>query len=258
MRRTPDPVWAMSEPPSHDPPPRRICLWSGPRNVSTALMYAFRQRPDTHVVDEPLYAHYLRVSGAIHPGGDEVLAAQNNDGDAVVRTRVLGASPSPVLFVKHMAHHLTHLDLGFLDETVNIILTRDPGQMLPSLINQIPHPTLRDTGLKRQCDLLDDLRARGQNPAVLDSKALLLNPVAVLEKLCAHLDLPFYEEMLTWPTGPRPEDGVWAKHWYHSVHQSKTFITYREKTDPFPEFLKPLLAECQPYYDRLNAIAIKA
>ena len=237
---------------------RRVCLWSGPRNVSTALMYAFEQRPDTRVVDEPLYAHYLRVSGAVHPGGDEVLAAQDNDGDRVVRRVILGPCDRPVLFVKNMAHHLVDLDLAFLDRTVNILLVRDPVQMLPSLINQIPEPTLRDTGLKRQCDLLDDLTARGQSPAVLDARELLLDPAGVLETLCRRIGLPFYREMLAWPAGPRPEDGVWARYWYQNVHRSTTFQPYTEKTDPFPEFLKPLLEECRPYYERLRALAIEA
>lgn len=240
-----------------DPKPRVICLWSGPRNVSTALMYAFHQRSDTRVVDEPLYAHYLRVSGAIHPGGDEVRAAQDNDGDSVVRNVVLGETDRPVLFVKHMAHHLVDLDLSFMDHTTNVLLIRDPEQMLPSLINQIPEPTLRDTGLKRQCDLYDDLATRGQKPTIIDSKELLLNPAGVLDKLCQNLDIPFFREMLSWPAGSRKEDGVWAKHWYHNVHKSTTFQQYREKTAPFPEFLKPLLVECQPYYDRLYGLAIK-
>jgi hypothetical protein len=221
-------------------------------------MYAFRQRPDTRVVDEPLYAHYLRVSGAVHPGGDEVLAAQENDGDLVVRDIVLGPCDRPVLFVKHMAHHLVDLDLGFLDRTVNVLLTRDPVQMLPSLVNQIPQPTLRDTGLKRQFDLLQNLLGCGQHPAVLDSRELLLAPQNVLAALCDHLGLPFYEEMLHWPTGPRPEDGVWARPWYHNVHASTTFMKYREKPTPFPDRLKPLLEECQPYYERLYEQAIMA
>lgn len=239
-------------------PDNVVCLWSGPRNVSTALMYAFRQHPEIRVIDEPLYAHYLHATGAIHPGGDEVLAAQNNDGHQVIRDVILGACDLPILFVKNMAHHLVDLDLSFLDCTRNIFLIRDPEQMLPSLINQIPNPTLRDTGLKRQCDLLEDLLERGQQPVVLDSKELLLDPAGILKQLCAHLGFSFTEKMLTWKAGPIPEDGVWAKHWYHSVHTSTTFMEYREKEDPFPDFLEPLLNECKPYYDALYDRALKA
>lgn len=220
-------------------------------------MYSFDQRPDVHVIDEPLYGHYLRVSGAIHPGGDEVMAHQDTNGDHVIQEIVLAEYDEPYSFTKHMAHHLVDLDLGFLDQTVNILLVRDPFQMLPSLINQIPEPTLRDTGLARQCDLLDDLIDRGQQPAVLDAKALLQDPGNVLRQLCDHLGLPFDANMLAWPAGKREADGVWAKHWYQSVHTSTGFMAYREKTAPFPAFLEPLLAECAPYYERLWDRAIK-
>ncbi len=237
---------------------KRVCLWSGPRNVSTALMYSFAQRDDTRVVDEPLYAHYLRVSGAVHPGGDEVMADQENDGQKVIDNIVLGPCDRPLLFVKHMAHHLVDLNLDFMQQTINVLLVRDPEQMLPSLINQIPQPTLRDTGLAKQVDLLEMFRAWGQNPAVLDSRELLLNPGAVLKNLCRHLELPFKDNMLNWTAGARPEDGIWAKHWYHKIHMSTGFNKYYEKSDPFPEFLEPLLAETRPYYETLLANSIRA
>ncbi len=239
-------------------PDQVICLWSGPRNVSTALMYAFRQHADVRVIDEPLYAHYLRVTGAIHPGGEEVLATQNNDGNEVVHDVIMGACDCPILFVKNMAHHLVDLNLGFLDCTRNIFLIRDPEQMLPSLINQIPNPTIRDTGLKRQCDLLQELESRGQQPVVLDSKELLLNPASILNQLCSNIGISFSSALLSWPEGPKPEDGVWAKHWYHSVHKSTTFAEYKAKESPFPEFLTPLLEECMPFYETLYARALKA
>ena len=130
--------------------------------------------------------------------------------------------------------------------------------MLPSLINQIPNPTLRDTGLKRQCDLLEDLKERGQHPVVLDSKELLLDPVGVINQLCSNIGIPFTDQMMRWPKGPKPEDGVWAKHWYHSVHESTTFAEYKAKEAPFPDFLIPLLNECKPYYDTLYAHALKS
>lgn len=237
---------------------KRICLWSGPRNVSTALLYAFAQRPDTRVVDEPLYAHYLRVSGANHPGREVVMAGQDQDGERVVRDVILGPCDRPVLFVKNMAHHLVDLDLGFLDETVNVILTRDPREMLPSLRHQIPEPALADTGLARQCELLDDLEARGQAVTVLDAREVLLDPEAVLRQLCARLGLAFDPGMLSWTPGARPEDGVWAPFWYHNIHSSTGFQPYRPKTEAFPAFLEPLLAECRPYYERLYGRALRA
>ncbi len=234
-----------------------ICLWSGPRNVSTALMYSFAQRADIRVVDEPLYGHYLRVSGAMHPARDEIMAAMNCDGNQVMRRLIAqqGDEPSRRLFLKHMAHHLVGLDLGFLQETCNIFLIRNPEEMLPSLTVQLPRATLSDTGLKRQWELFESLRNSGQAPAIVDSRLLLLSPQRVLQQLCGHLGLDFEPRMLHWEPGPRPEDGVWAPHWYHAVHQSTGFAPYRPKSD-FPEALLELLAECQPWYDRLFENAI--
>jgi hypothetical protein len=233
-------------------------MWSGPRNVSTAIMYAFAQRPDTRVVDEPLYAHYLRVSGAQHPGRDEILAAMNGDGAAVVRDLILGPCGRDVLFIKSMSHHLADLDHDFLSDLINIFLIRDPIEMLPSLINQIPKPSLRDTALKTQVDLLHELRDLGQDPIIIDSKELLLSPNRILRQLCDHVELEFDESMLNWPVGPLPDDGVWAKHWYHNVHESTGFQKYRAKSEPFPNWLLPVLQECKPCYDELYSHALKA
>ncbi len=236
-----------------------ICLWSGPRNVSTALMYSFAQRDDIRVVDEPLYGHYLRVSGAQHPGGDVVVRSMNCDGDTVMRDLLAAQAvdPSRRLFIKHMAHHLVDLDTTFLGSTTNVILVRDPREMLPSLTIQVPHATLADTGLQRQCELLAELETLGQCAVVLDSRELLLDPGGVLTALCEHLGLPFDAAMLSWPAGPRAEDGVWAPYWYHAVHKSKGFAPYVAKTG-FPEPLSGLLEECLPWYESLYARAIRS
>lgn len=227
--------------------------------MSTALMYSFAQNEHVSVIDEPLYGHYLRVTGAEHPGRDDVVAAMNCDGNAVMRELLnrQADNPEPRLFMKHMAHHLVDLDLGFLQETCNIFLVRDPRDMLPSLSIQLPEPRLADTGLQRQWQLFSDLRDAGQAPAVLDSRELLTSPVSVLGTLCERIGLPFTPAMLSWEAGPRPEDGVWAPHWYHAVHRSTGFAPYRAKA-AFPERLKPLLDECQPWFDRLFEHAIRA
>ncbi len=239
-------------------PVLRICLWSGPRNVSTALMYAFAQRSDTRVIDEPIYAHYLRVSGADHPMRDEVLAAYDSDGERVVREVVLGPCDRPVLFMKQMAHHLVELDRGFLAETTNVFLVRDPEQMLPSLSKQIPVPRMRDTGYALQTELLDQLIALGQDPPVLESRELLLDPTAVLTRLCERLRISPEIGMLSWKAAARPEDGLWAPAWYRALHSSTGFRPYTHKTGRFPDRLRPLLEECRPHYERLRALAIRA
>lgn len=235
-----------------------ICLWSGPRNVSTALMYSFAQRADMRVVDEPLYGHYLRVSGAEHPGRDEVMKAQDCDGNRVMQHLLNDAQrASKKLFFKHMAHHLVDLDLAFLGRTQNVFLIRAPREMLPSLSIQLPHATVADTGLKQQWELFERLSQSGSAPAVLDSQQLLLTPEHVLQQLCRHLDIEFDAAMLTWNAGARNEDGVWAKYWYHAVHKSTGFAAYTAKT-AFPSNLCALLRDCEPWYEKLFQHAIRA
>lgn len=234
----------------------RLSMWSGPRNVSTALMYSFRQRSDTLVVDEPLYGHYLKTTGADHPGDGEVMERMDCDGERVVNEILLGPCECPVHFFKNMAHHLAGLDPRFLSRMTNVLLIRDPREVLPSLAKQLPHPTLRDTGLAEQVEILNVALERGEEPIVLDAKELLLDPPTVLREACARLGLPFEEAMLHWSAGPKPEDGVWAKHWYANVHASTGFGAYRPKTEPFPHNLRPLLEECAPLYERLRRYAI--
>lgn len=236
-----------------------ICLWSGPRNVSTALMYSFAQIDGVLAVDEPLYGHYLRVTGADHPGRDEVIAAMNCNGNDVMQSllQMQAENPSPRLFLKHMAHHLVDIDTGFMQHTCNVFLVRDPREMLPSLTIQLPRATLADTGLEQQHRLFEKLVARGQDPVVLDAKELLLDPPGVLQKLCSRIEVEFDTAMLEWEAGPRPEDGVWAPHWYHAVHQSTGFAPFVAKSD-FPGHLRDLLTECRPWYERLYAHALRS
>ena len=216
-------------------------------------MYAFGQRSDTEVVDEPLYAHYLHVTGAIHPGREEVMASMQNDAAEVIRDVILGPSKKHVLFMKQMAHHLVDIDRSFLQETQNILLIRDPKEMLPSLTKVIGIPKLKDTGYKIQTDLLSELQEMGQSPPILDARELLLAPKNVLTTLCSRLGLAFEESMLSWERGGHPSDGVWAPYWYHNVHQSEGFAPYQPKSEPFPEELNCVLAKCLPYYELLCA-----
>jgi hypothetical protein len=175
-------------------------------------MYSFAQRSDVRVVDEPLYGHYLHVSGADHPGREEVIAHMNIDGDAVMSGLIDRASQQAGtrLFLKNMAHHLVALNLDFLSAVQNVFLIRDPREMLPSLVVQLPDAALADTGLKRQWQLYNELVNAGQQPVVLDSRELLLDPEGVLRQLCKHVGLPFQDAMLHWPAGPLAEDGIWA------------------------------------------------
>ncbi len=241
-----------------DYPRVRISLWSGPRNVSTALMYSFAQRSDTRVFDEPLYGHYLATTPArhYHPAAEAVMESMDCDGERVVREVLLGPHDRPVVFFKNMTHHLANLDWSFLPRLSNVLLTRDPRDMLPSYAAVVELPTLADTGYPDQVRLLRYLREQGQDPPVLDSARLLQDPRRVLDELCRRLDIPFEPAMLRWDAGPRPEDGVWAPYWYAAVHRSTGFAPYRPKTEPFPERLLPLLEQSLPYYQVLAREAI--
>ncbi|GJM28238.1 MAG: branched chain amino acid aminotransferase [Cyclobacteriaceae bacterium] len=236
---------------------KRISLWSGPRNVSTALMYSFAQRPDTTVLDEPLYGHYLSITDVQHPGRDEVLQSMELDGSKVIVSLCHDDYSKPVLFVKNMAHHLVKLDLSFLDDLHNVLLIRDPKEMLPSMVKQLPNPVLRDTGLKQQWKLYNRLLELGNNPVIIDSKELLLNPETILVKVCHILDIPFFQEMMTWTAGPIKEDGIWSKYWYESVHDSTGFQPYKPKKDPVPDHLTELWQECDHFYQLLYREALK-
>ncbi|MBO6585737.1 MAG: sulfotransferase family protein [Gracilimonas sp.] len=238
---------------------KRICLWSGPRNISTALMYSFAQRDDSTVFDEPLYAHYLANTDAknYHPGADEVLKSQENDGQKVVDEIILGDYDTPIAFFKNMTHHLVNLDWSFLEETINVILTRPPKDMLPSYAKQVKNPTMQDVGYAKHLEVVKYLDNIGKKPLIVDSKDILQYPQSRLRELCGTLGIPFDEAMLKWPAGPRKEDGVWAKYWYHNVHRSTGFRAYKSKNEPFPEELEDLLEECQEAYDELLEYAGK-
>ena len=236
---------------------KRICLWSGPRNVSTALMYSFAQRSDTKVFDEPLYAHYLSKTDAreYHPMAKEVLQSMENDGNKVIEMMRMNTE-KPILFFKQMTHHLENITWDFLSEMINIILTRDPVEMLPSYAKEIENPTMQDVGYAKHIKLLKYLESNDLPVIVLDSKSILTSPESQLQNLCNALNIPFEKSMLSWESGSINEDGVWAKHWYGNVHKSTGFNHYSPKETPFPERLKPLLKECQPLYDRLQKLSL--
>ncbi len=235
----------------------RINLWSGPRNISTAMMYSFAQRKDTVVYDEPLYGYYLRSTNAdvYHPGAQKVLSEMETDGDKVI-SMMEDDHGKPIAFFKQMTHHLHDLDKGFMKKMTNVILTRDPNDMLPSFAKEIENPTMIDVGYKAHLDLIKYFNSEGIKYVVLDSKKVLDNPKVVLEKLCERLSIPFDQTMLSWKPGAIPEDGSWAEFWYESVHKSSGFMEYKPKTAPFPDRLKPLLKECLPVYNELKTLAL--
>jgi hypothetical protein len=237
----------------------RIAMWSGPRNLSTALMRSFSSRPDTTVLDEPFYAHYLRETGIDHPGRDDVIAAYENDWRRVVDF-ISGPIPEgkAVWYQKHMAHHmLPHIDVQRLvagGDLIHALLIRDPVEVITSYTKVHRRMTLAETGLPYQVDLFARVRAAtGKPPPVVDAKDILLDPRRTLSRLCEALGLDFTERMLAWPAGSHPRDGNWAPHWYASVYNSTGFETYRPKNEPVPEHLREMAVEASALYERLVA-----
>lgn len=221
-------------------------------------MYSFAQRTDTYVIDEPFYACYLSKTGVDHPGRQTVLDAQPTDPQVVTENIVTRDFGKPVVFIKNMAHHINEIPSGFLSQVTNVFLIRDPREMLVSLSKQLPNPTLQDTAYRQQYRLFRFItQSLNQEPMVIDAAELLKDPPGILQKVCEKLQIDFDPGMLQWEPGPIPEDGVWAEHWYSSVHQSDGFKPYTPKRETVPERLEPLLEKCQSYYVRLYKHAFK-
>jgi hypothetical protein len=239
----------------------RIAMWSGPRNISTAMLRAFGSRADTAVTDEPLYAHYLRITGVAHPGRDEVLAAHESDWRKVA-DQLTGPVPGgrAIWYQKHMAHHLLPMiERGWLDRLTHAFLIREPDEMLASLVKTYPEAGLADTGLPQQCEIFDRVADRiGRAPPVVLASDVLKNPRALLEALCESLGIPFLPAMLAWAPGPRATDGAWAPHWYAAVEASTGFEPYRPRKVELTAALVALVDECRPWYEKLYALRLRA
>jgi len=235
-------------------------MWSGPRNISTAMMRAWGNRADTFVCDEPLYAHYLNVTRKPHPGMEEVIAAGETDWRTVTDW-LTGDVPEGkrIFFQKHMAHHLLpSMERDWIGRLENVLLIREPKEMLTSLIKATPDAELEDTGLPQQLGLFAWLTERnGAAPAVIDARDVLENPREMLSLLCQRFGVDFSESMLSWPAGPRATDGVWAKYWYHEVEKSTGFRPYKAKNEEVPEHWRGMLAECERIYAELYAARLR-
>jgi len=232
----------------------RIAMWSGPRNISTAMMRSWGNRPDTFVCDEPLYAHYLRATGLPHPGAAEVIAAGRTDLGAAIEA-LTGPIPggAGVFYQKHMAHHLLPgMDRAWVRRLTNCFLIREPREVITSYVKRLPNPTLADTGYPQQAELFRLVRDwTSATPPVIDARDVLNDPRGTLARLCEAIGVPFSERMLSWPPGPRDTDGVWAKHWYAEVEATTGFGPYRPKPDRVPAHLSTLVLECEGYYQQL-------
>ena len=239
--------------------PLRIAMWSGPRNISTAMMRAWENREDCAVSDEPLYAHYLAETGLDHPGRDEVIADGETDWRRVVDALV-GTAPgdAPVWYQKHMTHHLLpHIDHGWIAGLRNVLLIRDPRKVVASYVKSRAEIAPDDIGLRQQVELYDELSALGTSPPVIDSGDFLRAPEAHLRGLCDWLGIDFSERMLHWPRGPRPSDGIWAPHWYAHVWESTGFEAPEPRSIELTERAQGVVDACEPHYARLHALRLR-
>ena len=235
-----------------------IHLISGPRNISTALMYSFARRPDTKVLDEPFYGFYLQHTGLNHPGRDEIIKTMEADPAGIFKLIAQAGQEKEHVFVKNMGHHLQGFDFGQIKEYRNVFLIREPGQMLISYAKVRESPTLDDIGLKHQQEIFTWLEHEGCQPLVVDGDDIRKNPEPVLSRLCHTLDIPFTKAMLTWPAGARAEDGIWAKYWYSKVHESTGFVAPTENITEVPDHLFEVYESALPYYKILKEKAITA
>ena len=272
----------------------RLAMWSGPRNISTAMMRSWGNRDDTVVCDEPLYAYYLNATRKPHPGLEEVIAAGETDWRKVVEWLTESRPPTPlglegpdrpgtgttdstatslpasgphgvrglpsrIFYQKHMTHHLLpEVSRGWLGQVTNCFLIRHPREMLASYVKIVEAPELLDTGFPQQTEIFEWVRQHtGRVPPVLDSADVLRDPRRMLGLLCDALDVEFQEAMLSWPPGPRETDGVWAKHWYGEVEKSTGFRPYQPKQIDLPDWLQPIYRLCLEHYERLYEHRLK-
>ena len=236
-----------------------LAMWSGPRNISTAMMRSWGSRPDTFVVDEPLYAHYLQKTGRDHPGAADIIAAGETDWRTAAAW-LIGPVPESraIFFQKHMTHHLLpDMDREWLGALTHCFLIRDPREVITSYLKKNQDPTVEDLGFRQQAEIFDWVRVHtGTIPPVLEARDVLSHPEPMLRRLCAAVGVEFLPAMLSWAPGLRATDGVWAKHWYPEVETSTSFRPYQPKRDTVPERLHGVYEECKESYERLQAYRI--
>jgi Sulfotransferase domain len=235
-----------------------IAMWSGPRNISTAMMYSFGNRADCVAWDEPFYAFSLVNHGNDHPMRDEIIAANESDWDRLV-DKCVGPAAKPVFYQKHMTHHMLRgFDRSWIHKLTNAFLIRAPERVLASYTKKWSDVSLRDIGFVEQAEIFDAVAQRtGEPPAVVDADDILKNPKETLTALCAVLGICFDSAMLQWPKGPKTFDGVWAPHWYNAVWESTSFSAPPEKAVELPAALAKIADQARNSYIKLKAFSLK-
>ncbi|MEP6810388.1 MAG: HAD family hydrolase [Chthoniobacterales bacterium] len=240
--------------------PLRLAMWSGPRNISTALMRSWGNRADTFVVDEPFYAYYLQATGADHPMASEIIAAGETDSGKII-AQLTGDPPhrARIFYQKQMTHHLLPaLDRGWLGAVTNCFLIRDPREVIASYLKKNHEPTADDLGFPQQAAIFETVCAEtGKTPPVIDARDVLENPERSLRLLCAAVGAEFSTAMLAWPPGPRPTDGIWARHWYGEVERTTGFHSPEPKEISIPARLYAVVEQCEKIYRHLHGYRLK-
>jgi hypothetical protein len=231
----------------------RIAMWSGPRNISTAMMRAWGNRADTAVIDEPFYAYYLERTGKKHPGADDIIAGGETDWQKIVaslRTEPI-LSGKQIFFQKQMTHHLLpEVGREWIADLTNCFLIRDPREVILSYIKKNPEPTLEDLGYVQQQKIFQFVHKQTNSvPVVIDARDVLENPERILRILCDAIGVPFDVAMLSWPPGLRDSDGIWAKYWYDDVARSTSFQPYKSKEGNVPDRLREIYEQCGECYE---------
>lgn len=241
----------------------RLAMWSGPRNISTAMMRSFENRDDCVVVDEPLYPHYLAATGLDHPAAEQVIAAGDTDWRRVTdrltsaSMRLPGGGEPAIFYQKHMTHHLLpHIEPDWIHRLRNVLLIRDPREVVASYLKTRTTVTPEDIGVPQQAALYDMLAASNEPPPVIDAADFLRDPQGHLGALCELLGVPFTDRMLSWPAGPRDSDGVWGPWWYEAVWRSTGFEPYRPRNPHLDGEPAKTAQACLPHYERLRSVRL--
>jgi sulfotransferase family protein len=241
--------------------PVRIAMWSGPRNISTAMMRSWGNRADTAVIDEPFYAYYLEGTGKQHPGASEIIAQGETDWRKIVTLLTKDSVPADrqTFFQKQMTHHLLpEIDRTWIVDLTNCFLIRDPRDVILSYIKKNADPEVEDLGFVQQCEIFNFVREQtGSVPPVIDADDVLKDPDRILRLLCDAIGVDFDQAMLSWPAGLRDTDGIWAKHWYDAVARSTTFEPYKPREGNVPDSLRDIYERCRECYEKLRQHRLK-